>query len=223
MIIYIFFLSVPIVGRWLSLCASSPSSGFSLPPPCGVGVHVVRCVYQCVGVIVRIWRGPAAWGTVRDCRIVCVGNTWKDCLSRSSSDYACYYLLFFFLSFHYLGAILGFEAKGKHHKEGRGQNFRTLVDSPSFWAMPTIWTGTVFFEISCLLCFVCFMSVSLIVFVAASLFFLPAVFVFVFVGEFVSVSVSVFVFVEVPLLVALFVIVGLLLLVIPKVFFGQCI
>ena len=134
-----------------------------------------------------------------------------------------YYLLFVLLSFHYLGAIIGFEAKGKHHKEERGQNFRTLVDSPPFWAMPTIWTGTVFFEISCLLCFVCFMSVSLIVFVAASLFFLPAVFVFVFVGEFVSVSVSVFVFVEVPLLVALFVIVGLLLLVIPKVFFGQCI
>ena len=130
---------------------------------------------------------------------------------------------FFLLSFHYLGAIIGFEAKGKHHKEERGQNFRTLVDSPSFWAIPTIWTGTVFFEISCLVCFVCFVSVSLIVFVAASLFFLPAVFVFVFVGELVSVSVSVFVFVDVPLLVALFVIVGLLLLVIPKVFFGQCI
>ena len=55
-----------------------------------------------------------------------------------------------------------------------------------------------------------------------SRFFLPLVFVFVLVGVFVSVSVSVFVFVEVPLLVALFVIVGLLLLVIPKVLFGQC-
>ena len=55
-----------------------------------------------------------------------------------------------------------------------------------------------------------------------SRFFLPLVFVFVFVGEFVSVSVSVFVFVDVPLLVALFEIVGLLLLVIPKVLFGQC-
>ena len=55
-----------------------------------------------------------------------------------------------------------------------------------------------------------------------SRFFLPLVFVFVLVGVFVSVSVSVFVFVEVPLLVALFVIVGLLLLVIPKVLFGHC-
>ena len=67
--------------------------------------------------------------------------------------------------------------------------------------------------------------VSLAVFVglplsSASLFFLPLVFVFVLVGELVSVSVSVFVFVDVPLLVALFVIVGLLLLVIPKVFFS---
>ena len=49
-------------------------------------------------------------------------------------------------------------------------------------------------------------------------FFLPAVFVFVLVGEFVNVSVSVFVFVDVPLLVALFVMVGLLVLVIPRVF-----
>ena len=69
--------------------------------------------------------------------------------------------------------------------------------------------------------------VSLTVFVVGlppfvSLFFLPLVFVFVLVGVFVSVSVSVFVFVDVPLLVALFVIVGLLLLVIPKVLFGQC-
>ena len=49
-------------------------------------------------------------------------------------------------------------------------------------------------------------------------YFLPAVFVFVLVGEFVNVSVSVFVFVDVPLLVALFVMVGLLVLVIPRVF-----
>ena len=49
-------------------------------------------------------------------------------------------------------------------------------------------------------------------------FLLPAVFVFVLVGEFVNVSVSVFVFVDVPLLVALFVMVGLLVLVIPRVF-----
>ena len=46
-------------------------------------------------------------------------------------------------------------------------------------------------------------------------------FVFVLVGELVSVSVSVFVFVDVPLLVALFVIVGLLLLVIPVVLFRE--
>ena len=49
-------------------------------------------------------------------------------------------------------------------------------------------------------------------------FLLPAVFVFVLVGEFVNVSVSVFVFVDVPLLVALFVMVGLLVLEIPRVF-----
>ena len=68
---------------------------------------------------------------------------------------------------------------------------------------------------------------SLIVFVGlppivpifVSLFFLPLVFVFVLVGVLVSVSVSVFVFVDVPLLVALFVIVGLLVLVIPEVLF----
>ena len=41
---------------------------------------------------------------------------------------------------------------------------------------------------------------------------------FVLVGEFVNVSVSVFVFVDVPLLVALFVMVGLLVLEIPRVF-----
>ena len=49
-------------------------------------------------------------------------------------------------------------------------------------------------------------------------FLLPAVFVFVLVGEFVNVSVSVFVFVDVPLLVALFVMVGLLVFEIPRVF-----
>ena len=41
---------------------------------------------------------------------------------------------------------------------------------------------------------------------------------FVLVGEFVNVSVSVFVFVDVPLLVALFVMVGLLVFEIPRVF-----
>ena len=53
------------------------------------------------------------------------------------------------------------------------------------------------------------MSVSLIVFVAASLFFLPAVFVFVFIGVFIIVSESVFWFVELLVLLPEFEMVGL--------------
>ena len=62
-----------------------------------------------------------------------------------------------------------------------------------------------------------FVGLPPIVPIFVSLFFLPLVFVFVLVGVLVSVSVSVFVFVDVPLLVALFEIVGLLVLVIPAV------